>query len=65
VPCRLLTRSLDDLAVLHLDEFRVFHGTLPELEARTGLRSPDVVPAVDTIALRELAGVRSVADIRW
>ncbi|WP_204263753.1 DNA/RNA non-specific endonuclease [Geodermatophilus normandii] len=65
----LLTQSLDDLAVLHLDEFRVFQVALPELEARTGLRFPDVLRAADTIALPELAGAReplgSIADIRW
>ncbi len=65
----LLTQSLDDLAVLHLDEFRVFQVTLPELEARTGLRFPDVLRAADTIALPESAGAReplgSVAEIRW
>jgi endonuclease G, mitochondrial len=65
----LLTQSLDDLAVLHLDEFRVFQVALPELEARTGLRFPDVLRAADTIPMPQLAGAReplgSVADIRW
>jgi len=65
----LLTQNLDPLEALELDEFRVFQIAVPEIEARTGLRFPDVLRAADTLALPELVGerqpLRSVADIAW
>ncbi|MEX5716950.1 DNA/RNA non-specific endonuclease [Geodermatophilus maliterrae] len=65
----LLTQALHQLEALDLDEFRVFQVTLPEVEARTGLRFPDVLRAADTLVLPELVREReplgSVADIRW
>jgi endonuclease G len=65
----LLTQALDHLEVLDLDEFRVFQVTVAEIEARTGLRFPEVVRAADTLVLPELVGDReplgSVSDIRW
>ncbi len=65
----LLTQALDRLELLDLDEFRVFQLAVPEVEARTGLRFPDVLHAADTGALPALTGTRaplgSPADIRW
>jgi endonuclease G, mitochondrial len=65
----LMTQALDQLEVLDLDEFRVFQVTVPEIEARTGLRFPDVVRAADTFVLPGLVGERqplgSVDDISW
>ena len=65
----LLTQDLDRLEALELDEFRVFQVELPDIEARTGLRFPDVLRAADTLVLPELAGRREplggVGDIRW
>jgi endonuclease G len=65
----LLTQALDQLARLELDEFRVFQVALPEIEARTGLRFPDVLRAADTLVLPARTGEREplggVADIRW
>ncbi len=65
----LLTQALDRLEALGLEEFRVFQVAVPEVEARTGLRFPDVLRAADTLVLPELAGEReplgSVADISW
>ena len=65
----LLTQALDQLEALELDEFRVFQVTLLEIEARTGLRFPDVLRAADTLALPELVEAReplgSLAEIRW
>lgn len=65
----LLTQALDRLELLDLDEFRVFQLAVPEVEARTGLRFPDVLHAADAGAPPTLAGTRaplgSPADIRW
>lgn len=65
----LLTQALDHFEALELDEFRAYQVTLPEVEARTGLRFPDVLRAADTLVLPELAGGRrplgDPADIRW
>ncbi len=65
----LLTQALDRLELLDLDEFRVFQLAVPEVEARTGLRFPDVLRAADSGAPPALAGTRaplsSPADIRW
>jgi len=65
----LLTQSLDRLEALELDEFRVFQVTLPETEARCGLRFPDVLREVHPLALADAAGERrplsTPADIVW
>ncbi|MBJ7453656.1 MAG: DNA/RNA non-specific endonuclease [Blastococcus sp.] len=65
----LLTQALDRPELLDLDEFRVFQLGVPEVEARTGLRFPDVLHAADAGAPPTLAGTRaplgSPADIRW
>jgi endonuclease G len=65
----LLTQALDRLELLDLDEFRVFQLAVPEVEARTGLRFPDVLRAADAGAPPTLSGMRtplgSPADIRW
>jgi endonuclease G, mitochondrial len=65
----MLTQALDRLELLDLDEFRVFQLAVREVEARTGLRFPDVLRAADTgvpaglVATRQPLG--SPADIRW
>lgn len=65
----LLSQNLDQLEGLDLDEFRVFQVTVPEIEARTGLRFPDVVRDADPPPLTEdtraRAPLASPADIRW
>jgi endonuclease G len=65
----LLTQAVDRLELLDLDEFRVFQLALPEVEARTGLRFPEVLRAADLPVLPALVGGReplgSPADIRW
>jgi endonuclease G, mitochondrial len=65
----LLTQALDQLELLDLDEFRVFQVAVAEIEARTGLRFPDVLRAADVGALPGLVAEReplgSPADIRW
>ncbi|WP_336026737.1 DNA/RNA non-specific endonuclease [Geodermatophilus sp. FMUSA9-8] len=65
----LLTQALDPIALLDLDEFRVFQVALPEIEARTGLRFPDVLRAADLPVLPGLVGEREpvdgLPDIRW
>jgi endonuclease G, mitochondrial len=65
----LLTQGLDQLRALELDEFRVFQTSVPELEARTGLRFPDVLRDADTLAvpaaLDRRAPLEGTDDIRW
>ena len=65
----LLTQSLDQLEALDLDEFRVFQVTVPEIEARCGLRFPDVLREVHPLPLADQVGEReplvTLADIRW
>lgn len=65
----LLTQALDRLELLDLDEFRVFQLAVPEVEARTGLRFPDVLRAADAPVLPGLVGPRRPLagpdDIRW
>jgi len=65
----LLAQDLDQLEALELDEFRVFQVSLPELEARTGLRFPDVLRDADLPSLAEALDGRGplegTADIRW
>jgi endonuclease G len=65
----LLTQGLDQLEALELDEFRVFQISVPELQARTGLRFPDVLRDADTLAVPEAldrrAPIEGIDDIRW
>jgi endonuclease G len=65
----LLTQDLDQLEALDLDEFRVFQISLPELEARTGLRFPTALRDSDIPAALEAVDRRSpLADtdeIQW
>jgi len=65
----LLTQALDHLELLDLDEFRVFQVRVPEIEARTGLRLPEVLRAADAPEQPGLVGERqplgSPADILW
>jgi hypothetical protein len=65
----LLTQNLDQLETLELDEFRVFQISLPELEARTGLRFPTALRDSDIPAALEAVARRSpLADtdeIQW
>jgi endonuclease G len=65
----LLTQNLDQLEALDLDEFRVFQISLPELEARTGLRFPAALRDSDIPAEIEAVDRRSplqdTDDIRW
>jgi hypothetical protein len=57
----LLTQTLDQLEVLELDEFRVSQVTVPGLEARCGLRFPDVLREVHPLPLADQVGSGS----RW
>jgi endonuclease G, mitochondrial len=65
----LLTQDLDQLEALDLDEFRVFQISLPELEARTGLRFPTALRDSDIPTALEAVDRRSpLADtdeIQW
>jgi endonuclease G len=65
----LLTQALDHLELLDLDEFRVFQLAVPEVEARTGLRFPDVLRSADAPVQPGLVAAREPltgpADIRW
>ncbi len=65
----LLTQSLDQLEALELVEFRVFQVTIAEIEARCGLRFPDVLQEAQPLALADRVGERellaTLADIVW
>ncbi|WP_106277999.1 DNA/RNA non-specific endonuclease [Geodermatophilus tzadiensis] len=65
----LLTQSLDQLEALELDEFRVFQVTVAEIEARCGLRFPDVLQEAQPLAPADQTGEReplaTLADIVW
>lgn len=63
----LLSQNLDQLEVLDLDEFRVFHVPLTEIEQRALLRSPQALHDADLqVAAEAIAEpLESVAAIQW
>lgn len=65
----LLTRNLNRLEALELDEFRAYQMSLPTIEDRTKLRFPDEFHSGETYNARESLAEHtplwSVSDIAW
>ncbi|MBP2375145.1 hypothetical protein [Paeniglutamicibacter psychrophenolicus] len=65
----LLTQNLNQLEALELDEFRVVHVPVAEVEERTLLRFADALRTADTFAGPEAIGdrppLKNLAEIPW
>jgi endonuclease G len=58
----LLTQSLDELAILELDTFKVFQVSIPEVESRAGLRFPAALRSADSFGQRLQLRPKALAD---